>query len=104
MASYEEDRWPYLSPSRRDAVNRLRQARGQETIPPPKVDLYVAPPKRAITPVDMNDPGIIAEIRRHGSALGLGRGDEGFQIKSGPVEAAPRARGMDDRSEGFSIR
>ena len=35
--SYEEAKWPYLSPRRREAHNRLRQARGLPTIPPPAV-------------------------------------------------------------------
>ena len=106
MASYEEDRWAYLSPSRRNAVNRLRQARGQQTIPPPKIDLYVAPPPRSIQPVDMNDPAIMREIRAHGAALGfqVGRGEEGFEIRSGPVVQAPSMRREDSRDEGFSIR
>jgi len=107
VGSYEHDRWEYFSPARRAAVNRLRQARGQETIPPPKVDRYVPPPSSAIVPVNPNDPDIIREIRAHGAALGLqvGRGDEGFTVKSGPVDSAPPSRGgPDSRDEGFSIR
>jgi hypothetical protein len=41
--TYEETLWARLSPARRDAHNRLLQARGLPAIPPPAVDLYVAP-------------------------------------------------------------
>jgi hypothetical protein len=41
--TYEEANWPRLAPSFREAHNRHRQARGLPAIPPPAVDLYVAP-------------------------------------------------------------
>ena len=104
MQSYEEARWPHLSPARRDAVNRLRQARGQETIPPPKVDLYTPRPTSKIVPIDPNDPELIREIRAAGMMLGL-RGDEGFEIRSAPGgDMAQRPRGFDAADEGFEIR
>lgn len=102
--SYEEDNWDRLSPRFRDAHNRLRQARGLETIPPPKVDRYVAPQQRAVTAIDPNDPEVMREIRARAMALGIRGGDEGFTIKSGPVEHGPSGRQRDGRDEGFSIR
>src|ERR1700733_14522342 len=105
MASYEEDRWEYLSPRRRDAINRLRQARGQFTIPPPKVDRYTPPPPRPIVLADPNDPELIREIRARGMMLGLPDGDEGFELKPAPGFNLPqRDAGLDQRDEGFTIR
>src|SRR5690348_12832941 len=81
--SWEEFRWPTLSPAHREAHNKLRAMRGQPPLPPPEKDLYVAPPKRTIKPVvDMTEAE--AEIRGMQARLGmmdrvLGRGQEGFR-------------------------
>jgi hypothetical protein len=73
--TYEEARWPYLSPTFRAAHNRLRQARGLPTIPPPLVDLYVAPPKPLIRPFDPTDKEVIeaiAEAKRFDGPMMMG--------------------------------
>jgi hypothetical protein len=78
--SYEEANWARLSPVFRSTHNRLRQARGLEPIPPPKVDLY-KPPPRILKPFDPTDPEFLAASREFlGHSLIL-PGGEGFEIK-----------------------
>jgi hypothetical protein len=60
--TYEVDRWPYLSPKFRTAHNRLRVARGQPPIPPPKVDLYVPPSGPKPKPTDPADKEPIDDL------------------------------------------
>jgi hypothetical protein len=59
--SYEEANWAKLSSLFRAAHNRLRRARGEPSIPEPKVDLYV-PPQATSAPLPFNpaDPEAIA--------------------------------------------
>lgn len=80
--SYEESNWAKLSPAFRDAHNRLRQARGQETIPPPKVDLYVKPQPRPARVFDPGDKEFLGAVREfHGGAIpGAFAQGEGFTI------------------------
>lgn len=88
--SYEEDRWPKLSPTFRAAHNRLRQARGQETIPEPKVDLYVKPRAPAIKPFDPSDPEFIAAARAFNGGIlpGAHAQGDGFTINGQEVSFA----------------
>lgn len=78
--TYEEANWPKLSPKFRAAHNRLRQARGLPTIPPPAVDLYVAPPKPLIKPFDPSDREFVAATREFLGGTVMGGGEEGFSI------------------------
>jgi len=80
--TYEEANWAKLSPKFREAHNRLRQARGMETIPPPKVDLYVQPRGPKPKPFDPSDPEFIAAAREfHGGRFPFaGAQGEGFSI------------------------
>lgn len=93
MATYEEDRWEYLSPRFREAHNTLRAARGLPPIPPPAVDRYVPPQRQTVTLADPDDPEIKAEIKANAlqlfgpSGIRFGRGDEGFSDE----QAARRA-------------
>jgi hypothetical protein len=81
--SYEEVNWARLSPARRDAHNRWRQARGLPAIPPPAVDLYVAPqetpPVRVPSAEDIKEARAAAQsfLRPPGMML---PGAEGFYI------------------------
>lgn len=78
--TYEEANWAKLSPSFRKAHNRLRKAKGLETIPPPKVDLYVPPKLRKLAATEMNTPENKQAIREFlGTSMGP-RGAEGFTI------------------------
>lgn len=85
--SWEEARWPTLSPAFREAHNRLRSARGQQPIPPPKIDLYVPPRGPVVTPFDPSDKEFIAEVRKfHGGAIpGAWAQGEGFSINGKDV-------------------
>jgi hypothetical protein len=56
-----EANWATLSPAFRAAHNQLRQARGQLPIPPPKVDLYVAPSKAAGSADPVNPASVPAD-------------------------------------------
>jgi hypothetical protein len=81
---YIKERWAHLSPRFRAAHNRYLQARGMETLPPPKVDLYV-PPNVAVEVTAANherSPEAVAAIRQYmgGGIPGL-RGSEGFTDK-----------------------
>jgi hypothetical protein len=81
--TYEEARWPWLSPERRAAHNRLLQARGMPTIPPPRIDMYVPPRAPVIKPFDPNDKEFLEAIREADPRLptmGGQRGEEGFTI------------------------
>lgn len=78
--SYEEANWARLSPLRRDAINRLRQARGQSTIPPPKIDLYVPPRAPVLKPFDPSDPDFVRSVREFNGPILGPRGGEGFTI------------------------
>lgn len=80
--TYEEANWATLSPGFRAAHNRLRQAKGLPTIPPPAIDLYV--PRRAAPskPFDPSNAEFVAAVREfHGGAIpGAGFQGEGFAI------------------------
>lgn len=119
--SYENENWAKLSPRFRDAHNKLRVARGEQPIPDPKVDLYVAPPPRTIVSVDATDPELMREFRAATSRFdaALRHGAEGFAIKGGRVEGLEVVelpgnlgfegvregrRGNIQVTEGFSIR
>lgn len=78
--SYEETNWAKLSPAFRNAHNRLRQQRGQPTIPPPKIDLYVAPRAPALKPFDPTDKDFLAAAREFTGPIFGPRGEEGFSI------------------------
>lgn len=78
--TYEEANWAKLSPEFRAAHNKLRQARGLETIPPPKIDLYVRPLAPAIKPFDPTDKEFVAATREFLGATLMGGGNEGFTI------------------------
>lgn len=89
--TYEEANWAKLSPTFRATHNRLRQARGLPTLPPPKVDLYVAPPKpliRTFDPTDKEFLAATAEFRRDmmGGGSLMGGGLEGFTIDGKTVK------------------
>lgn len=87
MPSYEEDRWAHLSPGFRESHNRLRVSRGQQPIPPPKIDLYV--PKRgpAGKPFDPANPEFIAAAREFNGGVmpGAFAQGEGFSINGQQV-------------------
>jgi hypothetical protein len=95
--TYEEANWARLSPTFRAAHNRLRQARGQATIPPPKVDLWVPPKAPLIKPFDANDPEFIKATREFVGApmmMGGGRGEEGFTVNGQRVNDAGLLAGL----------
>lgn len=114
--SWEESRWPTLSPKFRDAHNKLRVARGQQPIPPPKIDLYVPPRGPAPTPFDPSSKEFIAEMRAfHGGAIpGAWAQGEGLTINGKEVsfalsdqerkiEKTVRAKQKQLADEGFKI-
>lgn len=78
--TYEEANWPKLSPEFRLAHNKLRQARGLPTLPPPKIDMYVKPQAPAIKPFDPTDKEFVAATREFLGATMMGGGNEGFTI------------------------
>lgn len=81
--SYEEANWARLSPAFRAAHNRLRQAKGLPTIPPPRIDLYVAPQRPRIDRFDPTNREFVASAREFlGTPLMGPRrpDDEGFWI------------------------
>lgn len=53
--TYEEANWARLSPTFRAAHNRLREERGLPPIPPPVVNLYVAPEPTGISELTEDD-------------------------------------------------
>lgn len=83
--SYEEANWAKLSPNFRDAHNRLRQLRGLPTLPPPKIDLYVAPRGPELKPFDPQNPDFIAATRQFLGASLPAPGKEGFTINGQEV-------------------
>jgi hypothetical protein len=78
--TYEEANWARLSPVFRAAHNRLRQARGLPTIPPPAVDLYVKPQAPLIKPFDPTDKEFVKATREFLGGSLMGGGREGFSI------------------------
>lgn len=84
--TYEEAKWPYLSPKFREAHNRLRQARGLPTLPPPAIDLYVAPPKPLIRQFDPADKEFVRATREFLGPTLMGGGNEGFLINGKMVK------------------
>lgn len=82
--SYEEANWAKLSPVFRQTHNRLRQAKGLPTIPPPAIDLYVAPRQPVIRPFDASDKEVAVAIANarffDGGGMLMGGGNEGFSI------------------------
>jgi hypothetical protein len=83
--SYEEANWAKLSPNFRNAHNRLRQMRGLPTIPPPKIDLYVAPRAPVLQPFDPKNPDFIAATRQFLGPSLPAPGNEGFTINGREV-------------------
>ena len=80
--TYEEAKWATLSPTFRDAHNRLRQQRGMPPIPPPRIDLYKPPLQRQVDPKDVavaNGEAIGAARQFLGGGL-MAPGEEGFTI------------------------
>lgn len=78
--TYEEANWDKLSPHYREAHNRLRKARGQQPIPPPKVDNY-RPPEPKIRAFDPTDREALAAARAFmGTPIMGPRGSEGFSV------------------------
>jgi hypothetical protein len=90
-------------------------------LPPPAIDLYVAPPPRPIVAADPNDPEMIAEYRQATARFdaALRNGMEGFEINGRRVDGLevvelPNGlgfegvqegrRGTIQVTEGFSIR
>jgi hypothetical protein len=84
--TYEEANWARLSPAFRAAHNRLRQMRGLETLPPPKIDLYVAPRAPVIKPFDPTDKDFIAASREFMGPMFGPRGEEGFTINGRQIK------------------
>jgi hypothetical protein len=78
--TYEEANWARLSPMFRAAHNKLRQARGLPTLPPPAVDLYVAPKTPLIKPFDPADKEFVAATREFLGPTLMGGQAEGFTI------------------------
>lgn len=78
--SYEEANWAKLSPNFRMHHNRLRQARGLPTLPPPKIDQYVAPQQPLIKPFDPTDKEFIRATREFLGPTLMGVGEEGFTV------------------------
>jgi len=78
--TYEEAKWAELSPTYREAHNRLRRARGQQPIPPPEIDQYKPPPPQ-IRKFDPTDRDAVAAARGFMGAPIMGpRGGEGETI------------------------
>jgi hypothetical protein len=100
--TYEEFRWAYLSPLFREAHNKRLIAKGLSPIPPPKVDLYVAPKQPLIKPFNENDPEFVAATREFlGGTMGIAAGgDEGFSI-GGEMQQEGRRRPA--ATEGFTV-
>jgi hypothetical protein len=78
--TYEEANWARLSPLFRAAHNKLRQARGLPTIPPPAVDLYVKPKAPLIKPFDPTDKEFVTATREFLGSTLMGGTAEGFTI------------------------
>jgi hypothetical protein len=78
--TYEEANWARLSPLFRNAHNKLRQARGLPTLPPPAIDLYVPPKAPLIKPFDPTDKEFVAATREFLGSTLMGGTDEGFTI------------------------
>jgi hypothetical protein len=83
--TYEEANWAKLSPVFRATHNRLRQARGLPTIPPPAIDLYMPPKQPILRPFDPSDKEVQVAIANakffDGGGAIMGGGHEGFTIK-----------------------
>jgi hypothetical protein len=84
--TYEEARWPYLSPTFREAHNRRLQAKGLPTIPPPKVDMYVKPQAAKIRTFDPTDKEFLAATREFMGGRLMAGGAEGMTINGKPVK------------------
>lgn len=84
--TYEEANWAKLSPQFRAAHNRLRQARGMQTLPPPAVDLYVPPKAPAIKPFDPADREFVSSVREFLGPTMMGGGLEGFTVNGKEVK------------------
>lgn len=83
--SYEEANWAKLSPHFRAAHNRKLQARGLPTIPPPKIDLYVAPKAPVIRQIDYGSKEFVSATREFLGPTLMGGGLEGFTINGKKV-------------------
>jgi hypothetical protein len=117
--TYEQANWSRLSPGFRDAHNRWRTARGLPAIPPPAVDLYVAPketpPVRVPGAEDAREAQAAAREFLRPAGVPMLPGDEGFTINGVPqkldakaratARPSPRPAGTPQprRDEGFSI-
>lgn len=84
--TYEEANWAKLSPAFREAHNRLRQARGLDTLPPPAVDLYVKPRQPLLRPFDPADKEFIKVTREFLGSTLMGGGEEGFSVNGKMVK------------------
>lgn len=83
--TYEEANWAKLSPVFRTAHNKLRQARGLPTLPPPAIDLYVKPQAPLIKPFDPADPEFVKATREFLGPTLMGGGREGFTVNGKEV-------------------
>jgi hypothetical protein len=99
---FEEANWARLSPAFRAAHNRLRQARGVEPLPEPKIDLYVPPRGPRPLPFDPTNREFVAATREFlGQPMMGPRGGEGFEIRQTPgVSVTPE---QVEREEGFWV-
>lgn len=82
---YVKENWAKLSPAFRNAHNRLRQRLGMETLPPPKIDLYVPPRGPAAKPFDPSSPDFVQVAREFVGPMFGPRGSEGFTINGKEV-------------------
>lgn len=108
---YVEDNWAKLSPAFRAAHNRLRQKHGMETLPPPKIDLYVPSRGPAAKPFDFANKEFVASGREFLGPIFGPHGGEGFSINGDAVHDLRRTPKRPKRksqqqapSEGFTIR
>jgi hypothetical protein len=87
--SYEEANWAKLSPTFRDAHNRLRITRGLSPIPQPAIDLYRPPPIRRADPKELEaldrEAGA-AKAQFLGQQRHMAPGREGFTVNGVEVK------------------
>lgn len=82
---YVKANWARLSPKFRDAHNRYRQARGMETIPPPKKDLYVHKRGPTVKPYDFSSKEFLASAREFlGPQMVMGINSSEVEVRNSP--------------------